>query len=51
MVRLDCQQGNEKLKAFYEEVGYRYVGTTVAVEYEGFRREKQSQQGNFSENI
>ena len=41
VVRLDCQQGNEKLNAFYEVLGYRYVGPMVEGEYEGFKREKQ----------
>lgn len=40
VVRLDCQQGNEKLNAFYEAMGYRYIGPMVDGEYEGIKREK-----------
>lgn len=39
-IRLDCQLGNDRLNAFYEDLGYVYAGPMVEDDYEGIKREK-----------
>ena len=39
-LRLDCQTKNHKLNEFYEQLGYKAVGTMSDGGYEGIKREK-----------
>jgi GNAT superfamily N-acetyltransferase len=40
-IRLDCQASNQKLNEYYEELGYKFVGTVQDGHYIGNKREKE----------
>lgn len=42
-LKLDCQQGNQKLNSYYERLGFASIGTVEDGPYKGIKREKRLQ--------